>query len=632
MECVGEEGGTGQRQSEGGVKRSTSPVDDGPDQVTSGASFPWSVTLPIALNSPTKCSPSPSKKKKTGHGGEAMSHLPVLPEAGPLEFLFFDEMPDRLLLDSGEAPVPWSWTLPLLLHSPTRPSTIVAMLAERLGPSGRCSLSGAAREEAERIGPGDRCSTSGADRSEALALPPRGRRSSLGATQRLPPLMLQLTGARGDAEQLLQLVRNAELASGDDRRFIADVYITAVNAWGGSPEPPAHDFSDLCVKCMRVLCQVSPEEAREFHNRLRTTNVGKSEARLYEARASLEEGSGSMAKAVKFLREGLRTGAQPTIVLQQALERLELAEVSPTAAASASPSPPLPLPRRGLPPAAAVAELPSSRSSSSAAAAPRSADRSPRTPSRRLSLPAADDDASTVILSMGGDAAVAADATLKAWGQCTAAAQPAHCARCDEREPTFHELLAERDALRQELHKCREQAQHAAFASSGAVCPRCCRQAVGGAVQALMEVLRCTMAQAQGSEGTANALDAQNWQGLAEEVWRQISHHDPGSAEVSAALMQSDAWAPIRERLCPAASSSSSGGRPMSAGADGGRPSSSRVPLKEIPWWTLKENEPSSDAAAKGDTKAFQDRQSIDTESSLGVARPQGNRPLSFLR
>mmetsp|Transcript_22650 Transcript_22650/g.40952 ORF Transcript_22650/g.40952 Transcript_22650/m.40952 type:complete len:777 (-) Transcript_22650:65-2395(-) len=137
------------------------------------------------------------------------------------------------------------------------------------------------------------------------------------------PLLQQLKSAVGDCSQILELVRQAEKSLRDDLSTLAEVYGVAVDVYGHVQSSQDYSFRDLCVKRMRALCRLNPSEAREFHNRLRTYSIGRADARMYEARAAMEERLGDAAKAVKMLHEGLRVGAQPAEVLQRVLKRLQ---------------------------------------------------------------------------------------------------------------------------------------------------------------------------------------------------------------------------------------------------------------------------------------------------------------------
>eukprot|EP00930_Biecheleria_cincta_P018341 TRINITY_DN14324_c0_g2_i1.p1 TRINITY_DN14324_c0_g2~~TRINITY_DN14324_c0_g2_i1.p1 ORF type:complete len:839 (-),score=158.42 TRINITY_DN14324_c0_g2_i1:106-2622(-) len=139
----------------------------------------------------------------------------------------------------------------------------------------------------------------------------------------MPPLPQRLRAAAGDGAKILELVREAEKCHRDDLPSLSEVYGVAIDVYGHVQSAQDYAFRDLCVKRMRTLCRLSPAEAREFHNRLRTYSVGRADARMYEARASMEERMGDRSKAVKMLREGLRVGAQPAEVLQRVLKRLE---------------------------------------------------------------------------------------------------------------------------------------------------------------------------------------------------------------------------------------------------------------------------------------------------------------------
>lgn len=140
------------------------------------------------------------------------------------------------------------------------------------------------------------------------------------------PLLQRLQSALGDRTKILELVREAEKGYHDDLHSLAEIYGVAVDVYGHAQSPQDYAFRDLCVKRMRTLCRLNPLEAREFHNRLRTYSIGRADARMYEARAAMEERLGDAAKAIKMLQEGLRVGAQPAEVLQRVLKRLQPAD------------------------------------------------------------------------------------------------------------------------------------------------------------------------------------------------------------------------------------------------------------------------------------------------------------------
>ena len=74
---------------------------------------------------------------------------------------------------------------------------------------------------------------------------------------------------------------------------------------------------------MLLLCELDTNEAREFHNRQRAFGI-TSDARMYVARAHLEEREGDSAKALKILQEGLRIGAGPADILTKHIAALHM--------------------------------------------------------------------------------------------------------------------------------------------------------------------------------------------------------------------------------------------------------------------------------------------------------------------
>jgi len=130
-----------------------------------------------------------------------------------------------------------------------------------------------------------------------------------------------LKGAAGNATKILSIVRKAEKAT-CERSELSAVYAAAIDAYKCPKAADDSSFQDLCVKHMRLLCELNVNEAREFHNRQRAFGI-HGDARIYEARAELEEQEGDVAKALKMLNEGLRVGAQPTELLRERIADLE---------------------------------------------------------------------------------------------------------------------------------------------------------------------------------------------------------------------------------------------------------------------------------------------------------------------
>lgn len=78
-------------------------------------------------------------------------------------------------------------------------------------------------------------------------------------------------------------------------------------------------------------------------------------------------------------------------------------------------------------------------------------------------------------------------------------------------------------------------------------CPRCCREAVEGAVEALMEGVLCTVGDAL--HLGSNPQQSQDWQALADEIWERISVVNPTkSKHVSKAPVGGGAGACIVHR------------------------------------------------------------------------------------
>lgn len=139
-------------------------------------------------------------------------------------------------------------------------------------------------------------------------------------------LMLDsLKGATGNSSRILSLVRKAEQShSGGE---LCAVYAAAIDAYSCPKATQDEEYRELCVKYMLELCHVDVNEAREFHNRQRAFGV-TSDARMYAARASLEEREGDEKKAMKILQEGIRAGAQPAELLKKQMDRLQRQETT----------------------------------------------------------------------------------------------------------------------------------------------------------------------------------------------------------------------------------------------------------------------------------------------------------------
>mmetsp|Transcript_32102 Transcript_32102/g.75024 ORF Transcript_32102/g.75024 Transcript_32102/m.75024 type:complete len:483 (+) Transcript_32102:100-1548(+) len=115
-----------------------------------------------------------------------------------------------------------------------------------------------------------------------------------------------LAGEKGNVGRIVDIVRTAEHAI-CNLHELRLIYSSAMDVY---PKVEDGGYRELCVKYMQVLCELDTNEAREFHNRQRAFGI-TSDARMYEARARLEEREGDTAKALKILQEGLRIGAGP---------------------------------------------------------------------------------------------------------------------------------------------------------------------------------------------------------------------------------------------------------------------------------------------------------------------------------
>ena len=105
--------------------------------------------------------------------------------------------------------------------------------------------------------------------------------------------------------------------------LICAVVVAFAPCYPQSPKADDAGYRELCVNYMLLLCELDTNEAREFHNRQRAFGI-TSDARMYEARARLEEREGDSAKALKILQEGLRIGAGPADILTSQIAGLHM--------------------------------------------------------------------------------------------------------------------------------------------------------------------------------------------------------------------------------------------------------------------------------------------------------------------
>lgn len=153
---------------------------------------------------------------------------------------------------------------------------------------------------------------------------PRMNEAATGAAA-ARPFVQRLRACGDEGDKILEVVKEAEKAH-DNLYALSEIYGVAVEVYQKARNTEDNDLSDISVKRMRLLCRLSPSEAREFHNRLRAFTTGHVDARMYEARAAMEERLGDKAKAIKMLQEGLRVGAQPEEVLRRQLTKLQPSE------------------------------------------------------------------------------------------------------------------------------------------------------------------------------------------------------------------------------------------------------------------------------------------------------------------
>lgn len=286
--------------------------------------LPWSWTLPLAVDSPDKhavswtssksavataMSPISSgvlsgahSRKVTGemhfppaHTAETSKTAIVGGHAASRGGFANKEMPERFLLES-KSPIPWCWRMPLTCDSPLV-STCNFQACHP--PSSSASSGNRPEQQFSRLRDGSNSCTS-------------------------IVVLLQKLGRASDSTQVMELVRTSEEQFKDDKNMLAKVYRAAVDVYGLPRQGmPVDEFCDLSVKCIRVLCQVDPAGARTFHFQLLTCSLRRSDARIYEACAAMEEHLGSVPRAVEILQQGLELDAQPSAMLHRMLQRLK---------------------------------------------------------------------------------------------------------------------------------------------------------------------------------------------------------------------------------------------------------------------------------------------------------------------
>jgi len=277
-------------------------------QVKSKGPVPWSWTLPSYLDSPdraslphqrstapaastsprrvadTLTSPVSSGLLSSAHGRKTVGemHHPPTGMAETLDSGLVDmALPERFLLDS-KSPVPWSWRMPLRVDSPF----ICASNFQASHSPGPSALRG--EHDANIV------------------------------------MQLQQLGSAGDStRQIMEFLRTSEEQFKDDKHMLAQVYRAAVDVYCvPRPGVPVHEFCDLSVKCIRVLCRVDPDGARKFHSQLLACSLRRSDARVYVASASMEQHLGSFPRAIEILQQGLELDAQPSDMLHRMLQQM----------------------------------------------------------------------------------------------------------------------------------------------------------------------------------------------------------------------------------------------------------------------------------------------------------------------
>jgi len=369
-------------------------------------------------------------------------------------------------------------------------------------------VSGSSRRDGRRSGPPTESLGSPREQSEALAAAaPRQSQGESGGRSYGTPLLRHLESAAGDTPRIMDIIREAEDIYKNDKHMLANVYSTAMNLFGPLHSPQVDEFRDLSVKCMRVLCQIDPIQARELYKLLCACSHGKADARIYEARAAMEEQLGDTREALRILQEGLRAGAQPPGMLRRLLQRLRPRALQLPEGTDATPQ------VRGTP-----CKVPQY----SICTPEHNTARSPRC--QRPETPAGPSAAAKACA--GADEPAAGPGSL---------GEELRSLFTELREELLREVrTAQRAALEQglrlqaQLHQdlqgLRAEAQQRCDLNSherAHKCPRCCREAVEGAVDALMTGVEEAVGDALEIERLQ--LQGEGWQALADEVWESIS-------------------------------------------------------------------------------------------------------------
>jgi len=361
------------------------------------------------------------------------------------------QVPDRWLLES-KSPVPWCWRVPFAANSPIIP-------AGNLKASQPLSLS----------------ASSGNRTDQQFS---RSRSESSSSTS-IVVLLQKLGSASNSTRQIMELVRTSEEQFKDDKHMLAKVYHAAVEVYSVPQQGmPVDEFCDLSVKCIRVLCQVDPVNARKFHCQLQACSLRRSDARIHEAFASMEEHLGSVTRAIEILQQGLELDAQPSAILHRMLQRLQ----------------------------AGGGRL--------------------RQPQQEVnSMQEANcQTSSATVLQTPSSGELRPDARS---GWTTKDETNMHFASLCEEVSLMRSMMEQnlrvQLAVQRDLQDLRAQREGTLFGTSccqGHACLRCCREAVEGAVETLMT----SLVGVRGSmhmEGTLQPMH--DWQPLADEVWDCVS-------------------------------------------------------------------------------------------------------------
>jgi len=142
-------------------------------------------------------------------------------------------------------------------------------------------------------------------------------------------LTQKIRRSKGDAPSIMNIVTDAEEADMEPC-LLNELLDEAMNSFGPTAvKLHGEDYCELCMKRLRLLCELDPKEARLFARFLKTRSFCQKDARMYCAYAELELCAGNTAKAEKVLEDALASGSTPAELLRHMLSRLREASGTP---------------------------------------------------------------------------------------------------------------------------------------------------------------------------------------------------------------------------------------------------------------------------------------------------------------